>query len=58
MGGKSQTLMFVNVSPKIEDLEETESTLSLLCFNQKDQFVNWARQERHVSQSFSCVVQL
>ncbi len=27
MGGKSQTLMFVNVSPKIEDLEETESTL-------------------------------
>ena len=27
MGGKSQTLMFVNVSPKIEDIEETESTL-------------------------------
>ena len=29
-----------------------------LCFNQKDEFVNWARQVRHVSESPSLVVQL
>ena len=29
-----------------------------LCFNQKDEFVHWTRQVRHVSQSFSFVVQL
>ena len=28
------------------------------CFHQKDKFVNWARQVRHVGQSFSLVVQL
>ena len=29
-----------------------------LRFNQKDEFVNWARQVRHVSESLSLVVQL
>ena len=28
------------------------------CFHQKDKFVNWACQVRHIGQSFSFVVQL